>query len=152
MEDVTIIVGSESDLKHAEEASRVLSSFGVSFTVQVASAHRAPEKLDALVAASEARVFIAIAGLAAALPGAVASKTTRPVIGVPVAVKLDGLDAFLSMAQMPSGVPVATVGVDSAKNAAFLAAEILALSDAALAGKLKDYRNSLKGAAAQARP
>jgi 5-(carboxyamino)imidazole ribonucleotide mutase len=106
----------------------------------VASAHRHPKKLEQIVESADAKVFIAIAGLSAALPGAIAARTTKPVIGVPVNVKLEGLDALLSMMQLPSGVPVATVGIDNGKNAALLAAEILALSDASLARKLEERR------------
>lgn len=140
MAEVAIIIGSESDRKHADAAAAVLSAIGVEYTVDVASAHRTPEKLDEVVMASDAKVFIAIAGLAAALPGVIAASTIRPVIGVPVNVKLDGIDAFLSMAQMPPGVPVAVVGVDNAKNAAILAAEILAISSVGCAEKLAEYR------------
>jgi len=144
MPDVLIVVGSESDRKHAEAASALLREFGVSNSIEVASAHRTPEKLEKLVGQSDAKVFIGIAGLSAALPGVIASKTTKPVIGVPIDVKLDGLDALLSMMQMPSGIPVATVGIDNAKNAALLAIEILALQNAEYAKKLSAYRESMK--------
>lgn len=129
MVDVLIIIGSESDMAIAEKAKEVLDEFGITNEIKVASAHRTPELVDKIIKESDAKVFIAIAGLSAALPGVVASKTKKPVIGVPVNVKLGGLDALLSIAQMPSGVPVATVGIDNAKNAAFLAIRILALSD-----------------------
>jgi len=142
--EVAIIVGSESDMKHAEKAAEVLDRIGIGHSVEVASAHRDPERLERLVANSEAKVFIAVAGLSAALPGAIAARTARPVIGVPVDVKLEGLDAFLSMAQMPAGVPVAVVGVGNAKNAAILAAEILSLANGAYARKLAEYRNSFR--------
>lgn len=135
--DVLIIVGSESDMAIAKKADDALSELGISHEIKVASAHRAPDLLDKIVKESEAKVFIGIAGLSAALPGVIASKTSRPVIGVPVNVKLDGLDALLSTMQLPPGVPVATVGIDNGKNAALLAARILALSDAKLAAKLK---------------
>jgi len=144
MPDVLILVGSESDRKHAETAAAVLGELGLTSSIEVASAHRDPERLDRLVKQSDAKVFIGIAGLSAALPGVIASKTTKPVIGVPVNVKLDGLDALLSMMQMPGGVPVATVGIDNAKNAALLAAEIIALQDAECAKKLAAYRESMR--------
>ena len=136
MVDVLILVGSESDMPVAEKAKAVLDEFGVKNSIEVASAHRTPDRLDKLIRESDAKVFIGIAGLSAALPGVIASKTKKPVIGVPVNVKLDGLDALLSIMQMPPGVPVATVGIDNAKNAAHLAMRILALSDAKLAAKL----------------
>lgn len=142
--DVLIILGSESDQKIADACSKFLADFGVSHSVEVASAHRNPEKLETIVSGSKAKLFIAIAGLAAALPGAVAAKTIKPVIGVPVNVKLEGLDALLSIMQLPSGVPVATVGIDNGKNAALLALEILALSDASLEKKLLEFRAKQK--------
>ncbi len=144
MERVLIIAGSESDRKIAERAEEVLKEFSVEFRTEVASAHRTPEKVDKLVSTTSADVVIAIAGLSAALPGVIASKTLKPVIGVPVDVKLDGLDALLSMIQMPSGIPVATVGIDNAKNAALLAVSILALKDGALERRLKEYREKMK--------
>ena len=144
MPQVLIICGSESDKPIAQKAEDVLKEFGVSFEYHVASAHRHPEKVDSLIAASDAHVFIAIAGLSAALPGVVASKTTKPVIGVPVNAKLDGLDALLSMMQLPPGVPVATVGIDNGRNAALLAIQMLALSDAGLAKKLREFKKSMK--------
>ncbi len=134
--DVLILVGSESDLPVAEKAKAALDEFGVKNGIEVASAHRTPDKLDRLIRESDAKVFIGIAGLSAALPGVIASKTKKPVIGVPVDVALSGLDSLLSMMQMPGGVPVATVGIGNAKNAAHLAVRILALSDAKLAAKL----------------
>ena len=144
MAEVAIIIGSESDMKHAEAAAALLGQLGATCSIDIASAHRTPEKLEELVKKSDAKVFIAIAGLSAALPGVIASKTTRPVIGVPINVKLDGLDALLSMMQMPSGIPVATVGIDNAKNAVLLAVEILSLSSKEHARKLGDYRRSMK--------
>jgi len=122
-----IICGSKSDMKIAVEASKILDMNKVPNEVQIASAHREPEKVKEIVKNSDADVFIAIAGLSAALPGFIASLTDKPVIGVPVDVKLKGLDALLSTMQMPSGVPVATVGIDNGKNAAFLAIRILKL-------------------------
>ncbi len=144
MAKVQIILGSKSDEPIAKKAQEALSEFGISCEIEVASAHRNPEKLEALVASSDAQVFIAIAGLSAALPGAVASKTIKPVIGVPVNVKLDGLDALLSTMQLPPGIPVAAVGIDNGKNAALLAVEILAISDSKLASRLQDYRAKMK--------
>ncbi len=140
MPEVLIVIGSESDKKIAAAAVQMLGEFGISNSIVVASAHRTPEELEKLVASSNAKVFIAIAGLSAALPGVIASKTTRPVIGVPVNVKLEGLDALLSMMQMPSGIPVATVGIDNGKNAALLAVEMLALSSPTLSKKLEEHR------------
>lgn len=144
MERIHIFSGSESDKPIVDKVTESVKEFGVECKADVASAHRTPEKLERLVSESKADVFIAIAGLSAALPGVIASKTTKPVIGLPVNVKLDGLDAFLSMAQMPPGVPVATVGVDNAKNAAVLAVQILALHDKTLEAKLKEIRAKWK--------
>jgi len=131
-----IISGSKSDRKIVEKTKEVLDNFDISYNIEIASAHRNPDKLREIVKSSNASVFIAIAGLSAALPGVIASITKKPVIGVPVNVKLDGLDALLSMIQMPSGVPIATVGIDNGKNAAFLAVRILALKDKTLEEKL----------------
>ncbi|MCK9298255.1 MAG: 5-(carboxyamino)imidazole ribonucleotide mutase [Methanoculleus sp.] len=125
MADVTVICGSASDGPVAEKVFETLKEHGVDYDYKVISAHRDPERLDEYVKASTARVFIAIAGLSAALPGVIASKTKRPVIGVPVSGTLMGLDALLSIAQMPKGVPVACVGVDNGVNAALLAVRIL---------------------------
>ncbi len=125
MVDVAVICGSASDTPVAEKVFAVLQEHGISYDYQVISAHRDPERLDGYVKASDARVFIAIAGLSAALPGVVSSKTESPVIGVPVSGKLMGLDALLSIVQMPKGVPVACVGVDNGENAALLAVRIL---------------------------
>ena len=140
MEQVLVICGSKSDEEIAKKTIETLEQFGVKYKFEIASAHREPEKVDSLVKGTSADVIIAIAGLSAALPGVVASKTTKPVIGVPVNVKLDGLDALLSIMQMPPGVPVATVGIDNGKNAALLAIEILALKDESLARKFKEVR------------
>ena len=137
-------MGSESDIKIAEKAVNVLKEFGVEFEVRVASAHRTPELVEEIVKNSKADVFIAIAGLAAHLPGVIASLTTKPVIAVPVDAKLDGLDALLSSVQMPPGIPVATVGIDRGENAAILALEILGLKDENIAKKLAEYRENMK--------
>ena len=139
---VAILAGSKSDQAVADEAAKVLQELGVSFDVRFISAHRNPEGLRQYVASSPARVFIAIAGLSAHLPGAVASMTSRPVIGVPVNAKLGGLDSLLSIVQMPAGVPVGCVGIDNARNAGILAAEILALDDPALAVSLAKMRQT----------
>jgi 5-(carboxyamino)imidazole ribonucleotide mutase len=125
MVDVAVILGSASDRAIADKAIEVLAKNGVSYDLQVLSAHRNPDELDAYVRKSDAKVFIAIAGLAAALPGVVAARTMKPVIGVPVSAKLGGLDALLSIVQMPRGVPVACVGIDNGDNAAHLAIRIL---------------------------
>lgn len=125
MVEVAILSGSASDVAIVEKAAAVLEEHGISYEVRVISAHRDPDVLDEYVKKSDCRVFIAIAGLSAALPGVVSSKTERPVIGVPVSGKLMGLDALLSIVQMPKGVPVACVGIDSGENAALLACRIL---------------------------
>ncbi len=124
---VLIICGSKSDLPVVEKAEGILKENNIDYEVQVASAHREPDKVTEIVKGSEADVFIAVAGLSAALPGFVASITKKPVIGVPVSAKLGGLDSLLSIAQMPSGVPVACVGIDNSKNAAYLAIRMLNL-------------------------
>ena len=125
MTDVAIVIGSKSDWGIAKRAEQTLDELGVSHETQILSAHRDPEKLEAYLASSQAKVFIAIAGLAAHLPGYIASRTSKPVIGVPVNKALGGLDSLLSIVQMPRGVPVASVGIDSAENAAHLAKRIL---------------------------
>ncbi|MGV8125989.1 MAG: 5-(carboxyamino)imidazole ribonucleotide mutase [Methanothrix sp.] len=125
MVDIAVISGSKSDQAIVEKILRKLEEWGASFEHKVLSAHRNPQELNDFVSATDARVFIAVAGLSAALPGVVASKTSRPVIGVPVSAKLGGLDALLSIVQMPPGVPVACVGIDNGENAALLALRIL---------------------------
>jgi len=144
--DVAIVVGSKSDWVHAEKAMEVLRKFGIMAEAQVISAHRMPERLREYVRNSSAKIFIAMAGLAAHLPGVIASHTTKPVIGVPLAAKLNGLDSLLSTVEMPRGVPVACVAIDGAENGAILAAEILALQDEGLARKLAEYRSELSKA------
>ena len=129
MVTVAILIGSESDRQIAERSAKVLDSGGVDYEIRVLSAHRNPVELEEYMQKSDARVFIAIAGLSAALPGAVASRTKKPVIGVPVSSKLGGIDALLSIVQMPKGVPVACVGIDNGENAAHLAIRILGQSD-----------------------
>jgi len=127
MADVAVISGSASDAAITDKVKKVLTENNVSYDAQIISAHRDPDKLDEYIKKSEAKVFIAIAGLSAALPGVIASKTDKPVIGVPVSGTLNGLDALLAIAQMPKGVPVACVGVDNGENAAWLAIRILKL-------------------------
>lgn len=144
MEKVLLISGSKSDEEIVAKAVKVLDTFGVSHRYEVASAHRNPDKVEELVRNTTADVFICVAGLSAALPGVVASRTTKPVIGVPVDAALDGLDALLSIAQMPPNVPVAAVGINNGKNAAILAVQILALKDEALAAKLSEFKEKLK--------
>lgn len=140
---VQIVIGSKSDMKIAEKAVAILKDLGVKFKLSVASAHRTPELVDKLVAEADAEVFIAIAGLSAALPGVIAARTTKPVIGVPVSGSLN-LDAILSVVQMPPGVPVAGVGLDRGDNAAILAAEILALKDDRIRKALVRYRQEMR--------
>lgn len=141
---VAIIMGSDSDWPILEPAAKTLEEFGVAWEVTVASAHRTPDKVHAFVAGAPARgvkAFIAAAGAAAHLPGVVASMTTLPIIGVPVnSTPLIGLDALLSIVQMPAGIPVATMAVNGAKNAALFAVQILAVADAGLAEKLARHR------------
>jgi 5-(carboxyamino)imidazole ribonucleotide mutase len=140
---VQIILGSKSDLRVAEKATAVLKELGIEYKVSVASAHRTPELVEKLVSEADAEVFIAIAGLSAALPGVIASRTHKPVIGVPVSGALN-LDAILSVVQMPPGIPVAAVGLDRGDNAAILAAQILALKDERVARALETHRLALK--------
>src|SRR5439155_16940842 len=137
---VSILMGSESDREIAKKAETVLEKLSIPFETKVLSSHRNHKELDKYVEASKSDVFIAIAGLSAALPGFVASLTNKPVIGVPVSGKLN-LDSILSIVQLPSGVPVGTVGLDNGTNAALSAAEILALSDTDLAKSLQQYRS-----------
>ena len=139
MAQVLIVMGSKSDLPVAEKATALLKKFGISYDVAVASAHRTPSRVEELVKDSAADVFIAIAGMSAALPGVVASFTVRPVIGVPVSGKMT-MDAILSVVQMPPGIPVAAVGLDRGDNAAILAAEMLSIADPKIADALKAYR------------
>ncbi|MBE6949039.1 MAG: 5-(carboxyamino)imidazole ribonucleotide mutase [Ruminococcaceae bacterium] len=146
MKKVAIIMGSDSDLPVVQKAVDTLKSYGVPFEVHVYSAHRTPDEAAAF--ASSARengfgVIIAAAGMAAHLAGALAARTTLPVIGIPVTAKyLDGMDALLATVQMPSGIPVATVAINGAANAALLAIQILAVSDASLAEALDNARKT----------
>ena len=145
---VGIIMGSKSDLEKMKPASDILNEFGVANEMKVVSAHRAPKLLDEYATGAQKRgiqIIIAGAGGAAHLAGVTAALTGIPVIGVPIESKsLKGLDSLLSTAQMPPGVPVATVGVDASKNAGLLAIRILALKDAGLAKKLSEYRAKLE--------
>ena len=145
---VAVVMGSDSDWSVMAEAAAVLAEFGIAHEVEVVSAHRTPEKMIAFGRAAAARgirVIIAGAGGAAHLPGMLASVTTLPVIGVPVALaKLDGLDSLLSIVQMPAGIPVATVSIGGARNAGILASRILGSGDAALTGKLADHARGLE--------
>lgn len=136
---VTVLVGSKSDLEIAEKVRARLTEFHVPCEVHVASAHRNPDKVDRLVRDPATDVFVAMAGLSAALPGVVAARTLRPVIGVPLHRGL-GLDSLLSVVQMPPGIPVAAVGLDAAENAALLATAILALKYPELNEALEAYR------------
>lgn len=149
--DVAIIMGSDSDWPIMEEAAKALDSLGISYDAEVVSAHRMPEEMVdfAKSAASKGyKVIIAGAGGAAHLPGMVASLTTLPVIGVPVSLKnLDGMDSLLSIVQMPGGIPVATVGIDNAKNAGILAARILGSSNPEVAQKLQNQLADLSAEA-----
>ncbi len=138
---VAILMGSKSDWEVVKAAREQLTALGVASDSRVLSAHRAPAALHDYVTSSQASVFICAAGGAAHLAGVVASLTTRPVIAIPIAGKsLDGLDSLLAMVQMPKGVPVATVAINGAANAGLLAAQMLALSDPALAKKLVEHR------------
>ncbi len=146
MKKVGIVMGSKSDLPVVEKAAGVLADFGVPYEMHIYSAHRTPDEArDFARGAKKAGfgVIIAAGGMAAHLAGALAANTTLPVIGLPCkSAALDGMDALLSTVQMPSGIPVATVAIDGAKNAAFLAAEILAVTDDALSARLAAYRKA----------
>ena len=148
MSDVAIIMGSDSDWPTMESAAQVLDKFGISYTAEVVSAHRMPLEMVAFAQGAKAagiKVIIAGAGGAAHLPGMVASLTTLPVIGVPVALKnLDGMDSLLSILQMPAGIPVATVGIGNAKNAGILAARILGVSDEKISQQVADNLKELE--------
>lgn len=124
---VSIIAASTSDKEVYEKAEKILKENDIKYDLQIISAHRNPDKLDEYLKSCESLIFIAVAGLSAALPGVIASKTNKPVIGVPVSAKLNGLDALLSIVQMPPGIPVACVGIDRGDNAAHLAIRILNL-------------------------
>ncbi|MBE6554470.1 MAG: 5-(carboxyamino)imidazole ribonucleotide mutase [Ruminococcaceae bacterium] len=148
MKKVAVIMGSDSDLPVVEKAMTTLDEYGVPYEVHVFSAHRTPEEARAFTVSARQNgfgVMIAAAGMAAHLAGAVAANTTLPVIGIPVKAKyLDGIDALLSTVQMPTGIPVATVAIDGAANAALLAVQMLAIEDPALAEKLDQARRAGK--------
>ena len=143
---VSIIMGSTSDLPVMEKACKFLNDMQIPFEVNALSAHRTPDAVEEFAKGAKARgirVIIAGAGMAAALPGVIAASTTLPVIGVPIKGMLDSLDAMLSIIQMPPGIPVATVGVNGAMNAAILAAEMMALADEDIARKMEEYKAGL---------
>lgn len=140
-------MGSTSDLPVMEAAARFLNEMKIPFEMNALSAHRTPEKVEEFARGARQRgirVIIAAAGMAAHLPGVIAAMTTLPVIGVPIKASLDGLDALLAIVQMPPGIPVATVGINAAQNAAILAAEILATADDELSAKMTAFKEELK--------
>ncbi|HNV49521.1 MAG: 5-(carboxyamino)imidazole ribonucleotide mutase [Bacteroidales bacterium] len=144
---VSIIMGSSSDLPVMEAAAKLLNEFRIPFEINALSAHRTPEEVESFARSAYdrgVRVIIAGAGMAAHLPGVIAAMTAIPVIGVPVKSSLEGLDALLSIVQMPTGIPVATVAINGAGNAAILAAQILSISDKELYNRLVEYKEKLK--------
>ncbi|MBQ9201202.1 MAG: 5-(carboxyamino)imidazole ribonucleotide mutase [Bacteroidales bacterium] len=144
---VSIIMGSTSDLPVMEKAATLLNDFQIPFEMHALSAHRTPQAVEEFARQAAPRgikVIIAGAGMAAALPGVIAANTPLPVIGVPINATLSGMDALLAIVQMPPGIPVATVAVNGAMNAAMLAVEMLALADSGLAARLADYKEGLK--------
>lgn len=144
---IGIIMGSQSDMEIMKESANILDKLGIAYDIEVASAHRNPEKVSEFArgAAKKYKVIIAGAGKAAHLPGVIAGQTTLPVIGVPIKTSdLGGMDSLLSIVQMPKGVPVATVAINGAQNAGILAAQIIALTDSKIAQAVADYKESLK--------
>ncbi|MBN1119195.1 MAG: 5-(carboxyamino)imidazole ribonucleotide mutase [Bacteroidales bacterium] len=144
---VSIIMGSTSDLPVMKKAADFLNEMQIPFEINALSAHRTPSEVEEFAKNAESRgiqVIIAAAGMAAHLPGVIASMVKIPVIGVPIKASLDGLDALLAIVQMPPGIPVATVGIDGAQNAAILAAQIMATADKELSAKLAEFKSSLK--------
>ncbi|GAF02917.1 5-(carboxyamino)imidazole ribonucleotide mutase [Saccharicrinis fermentans] len=144
---VSIIMGSTSDLPVMEKAAQVLNDLKIPFEINALSAHRTPEAVEKFAKGAEERgikVIIAAAGMAAHLPGVIASMTKLPIIGVPIKASLDGLDALLAIVQMPPGIPVATVGINGAQNAGILAAQMISLGDKALAARVADFKDKLK--------
>ena len=144
---VSIIMGSTSDLPVMEQAANVLNDLQIPFEINALSAHRTPDEVESFARSAREKgiqIIIAGAGMAAHLPGVIAAMTTLPVIGVPIKASLDGMDALLSIVQMPPGIPVATVGINGARNAGILAAQILAMSDEALHQRFTDFKESLK--------
>jgi len=144
---VSIIMGSTSDLPVMEKAAEILNNFKIPFEMNALSAHRTPEEVEKFAKNAETRgikVIIAAAGMAAHLPGVIASMTPLPVIGVPIKASLEGLDSIFSILQMPPGIPVATVGVNAAQNAGILAAQIIATGDKKIMVEVVKYKESLK--------
>ena len=144
---VSIIMGSTSDLPVMEKAAALLNEFEIPFEINALSAHRTPREVEIFASNAQEKgieVIIAAAGMAAHLPGVIASMTILPVIGVPINATLDGMDALLAIVQMPPGIPVATVGINAAQNAGILAIQMLAVSDKSLQIKLKQYKEDLK--------
>ena len=146
MTQVVIIMGSATDRPIAQKAEKILDKFGIDYETFVASAHRTPDRVVEIIRGSPANVFIALAGLSAALPGVVAAHTLKPVIGVPCASSSSpaNLDSLLSVVQMPPGVPVGGVGIGRGENAALLACRILGIADEKIQTKLEDYRRELE--------
>ncbi|GFI66824.1 5-(carboxyamino)imidazole ribonucleotide mutase [Muribaculum intestinale] len=145
---VSIIMGSTSDLPVMGKAAQLLDDFEIPFEINALSAHRTPAQVEEFASGAAARgikVIIAAAGMAAALPGVIAANTTLPVIGVPIASTLGGMDALLAIVQMPPGIPVATVTINGGLNAALLAVEMLAIGDKRIADRLSEYKQSLSG-------
>ena len=144
---VSIIMGSTSDLPVMEKAAKILNEFKIPFEMNALSAHRTPEEVEKFAKSAQdngIEVIIAGAGMAAHLPGVIASMTTVPIIGVPINATLDGMDALLAIVQMPPGIPVATVGINGAQNAGILAAQMLAVGDENLKTTLATYKSDLK--------
>lgn len=150
---VSIIMGSTSDLPVMDSAAKFLNDLEIPFEINALSAHRTPAEVESFAKGAQARgiqVIIAAAGMAAHLPGVIASMTTLPVIGVPINASLDGMDALLAIVQMPPGIPVATVGINAAQNAAILAVQMMATGDKDLQEKLANFKESLKNKIVQA--
>ncbi|HQG37415.1 MAG TPA: 5-(carboxyamino)imidazole ribonucleotide mutase [Bacteroidales bacterium] len=150
---VSIIMGSISDMPVMEGAAKILNDFGIPFEIHALSAHRTPLEIEKFALSAESRgikVIIAAAGMAAHLPGVIASLTPIPVIGVPIKASLEGLDSLLSIVQMPSGVPVATVGINAAQNAGILAAQIIASGNPEVAKEISKFKQELKKKVVQA--
>jgi len=144
---VSIIMGSASDLSVMEKAAQILNDFRIPFEMNALSAHRTPEAVEEFARSATDRgiqVIIAAAGMAAHLPGVIAATTSLPVIGVPIKASLEGWDSILSILQMPPGIPVATVGVNAARNAGILAAQILSVGNPEIRGKISGFKESLK--------
>lgn len=150
---VSIIMGSTSDLPVMEKAAEILNTFSIPFEINALSAHRTPEEVEKFTKGAASRgikVIIAAAGMAAHLPGVIASMTSLPVIGVPIKASLEGLDSLLAIVQMPPGIPVATVGINAAQNAGILAAQIIAAGDGEVMKEVVKYKESLKKKIVQA--